>query len=141
MRYWTMDVPPQHPGAYSPIMPMTPIASSHGLVDVQGGTVNVFVGVPGVHTTSPDIHTQGSHNVPPYIRPSIYFTRLTNHVGHTMPNRIANILPAPALTAPGAFGKIAARQPGIAMRRPKIGGRQAIPWPRAFQRFGSTSDG
>lgn len=144
MRYVVHDLPPHAPGAFSPTMPMPPIASSHGLICVVGspGTMAFSAPKPGVHSISPDPRTQGSWNVPDVIRPAVYYTRpQVNNIGHTMPNRIPNLLPVPALTAPRAFGRIAARQPQVAMRPAKIGGRRSIPWPRAFQRFGSASDG
>lgn len=139
VRYWTQDVPPRSPGAFSPTMPMNPFASSHGLIHVEGasGTLNVPAPKPDyLPPLSADRRTQSSYVAPDVIRPSIYITRpVFNGIGHTLPNRIPNILPIPALTAPGAYGRVTARQPRQALRPRKIGGRRAMLWPRAFQRF------
>jgi len=135
IRYRVLDLPVQGLGAFTPTASPNPIASSWGLVRVAGapGTLPIPVhnpmkvwGVP----ISRDPKTQGSNNSPDVWLPDKYVPYATNmgpsqHFGMAL--RRHTPMPVPAVSWISAAKR--------AMIRPKIGGRAAMNWPRAFQRF------
>lgn len=136
-RYRVLDLPLNGLGAFTPIFRTNPTASSWGLVHVTGspGVVPVPVSKPQdswapVPSTTPLM--QPSNVVPSVILPSIYIA----HVGdlhnevigpRTLEARRHTPLPIPAQNW--------IRRTGQAMTATRIGGRRAMRWPRAFQRF------
>lgn len=136
IRYRVLDLPAKGAGAFCPIPPMNPIASSWGLCQYTGSP-----GTTGVHVTAPTriwappisaiAETQPSNCSPDIIFPDQYIVHSTNEVGHTLPNRISNDLPVPAVSWINTAM--------VAMGVRKTGGRAAMRWPRSFQRFPATS--
>lgn len=132
LRYRVADIPPRGAGAFCPTLVTTPHASSGGLEDIAGapGTLPIRSPFPaGLPQFGLDPKTQGSHVAPDVILPAIYVASAAN-MGPQVPIRHHNVMPVPAR------GFI--RSAGRAFRPPsRLGGRNVIPWPRTFQRWGS----
>lgn len=138
MRYRVNDLPARGLGAFTPIPTTSPAASSQGLLRVTGapGTDAVPApdpaALPSLTARGGVNSAQGSAVTPDVIFPSIYVASADNlgpehDAGIGMWRRRFCELPMPALN-PG-------RVPVVAMGSPKVAGRAAIAWPRAFQRF------
>lgn len=141
MRYRVSDLPPNGVGAFTPIASTTPAASSYGLVEVYGapGTEPVYSPSPQTVGYLPSLTRRGGRNsaqdsdcAPDVILPAIYIPSAQNmgpeaDAGMGMTRRRYNELPVPALDP--------TRIPQVAQTVPPIGGRAAMAWPRAFQRF------
>lgn len=136
MRYKVLDLPVTGTGAFTPTMPLNPVASSNGVVKVLGypGTLPVAVNDPHSQYGNPPIsaigQTQPSNVAPNVILPDKYIPYADNmgpsqHVG--MAARRQTPIPVPAVswinTAINAMGGA------------RIGGRTVTAWPRAFQRW------
>ena len=147
MRYRVSDLPPVAVGAFTPIPTTTPAASSYGLVEVYGapGTLPVpspspqHVGyLPALTRRNPPDTAQDSDCAPDYILPAIYIPS-AQHMGPSadaglgMARRRLNELPVPAVDP--------TRIPEVAQTVPPVGGRRAMAWPRAFQRFPNRTSG
>lgn len=134
LRYRVLDLPVKGAGAFCPTTFPNPIASSWGLTSLTGspGTTPTPVPAP-TRVWAPPIsaiaETQPSNVSPDIILPDKYIPYARNGICHTLPNRIRNNVPVPAT------GWIAVVQPGMGFRTGKIGGRKALNWPRAFQRW------
>lgn len=136
MRYRVSDLPKVGLGAFTPIPTTTPAASSQGLVGVLGCPGTQPVDSPRPEAV-PSLTVQGGKNSaqssavsPDVIFPSIYVASVANMgpsswVG--MWRRRFTELPMPARN-PG-------RIPVVAFQAPRVGGRNSMAWPRAFQRF------
>lgn len=140
MRYRVNDLPARGLGAFTPLPTTTPAASSQGLLTVTGapGTVPVPMpdpaAVPSGTVRGPhDVNSaKGSAVTPDLIFPAIYVGSAANcgpeaDAGIGMWRRRFAELPVPAIN-PG-------RVPVVAFQAPKVAGRAAMAWPRAFQRF------
>lgn len=138
MRYRVNDLPARGLGAFTPIPTTSPAASSGGLQRVIGAPGNVAVeapdpaALPSLTVRGGVNSAQGSAVSPDVIFPSIYVASADNmgpeaDAGIGMWRRRFCELPMPAIN-PG-------RVPVVAMQAPKVAGRSAIAWPRAFQRF------
>lgn len=141
--YRVQDLPTQGAGAFCPTQGVVPLASSWGLVHLVGspGTAAIPVDSPTeVWAPTPGGrgsglgHLQGSNNSPNVIRPDKYIPSAANmgpQADADLNLRIIhrNPIPVPAVGA--------TRIPRNAMSTPKVGGRSAPSWPRAFQRWPS----
>lgn len=139
--YRTLDVPPYGAGAFMPQPARNPVASSYGLVIIDGapGTQPVSSPRPAA-TPSQTARPQGSVDsaassdvAPDWILPAIYIPRAQNmgpaaDVGIGMARRRLNELPKRAID-PG-------RQPVPVWQKFPAGGKQ-LPQPRAFVRWPS----
>lgn len=141
IRYKVLDLPVKGAGAFCPGTFPNAVASSWGLVSGGGvtgspGTTPVPVRGPTRHWAPPisaQAETQGSNVAPDIILPDQYIPRPANGIGHTLPNRIHNDLPVPALSW------INSAVVSMYNRGDRIGGRAAMAWPRAFQRWVKTA--
>lgn len=133
-RYKAENLPIRGVGAFAPTQSLNPSASSYGLVHVAGapGSLAVAVEPPSaLPVVSVNPKTAPSNCAPNVIFPSVYVASVAN-MGPQVPIRPANVMPAPATD----FVRVARtdlRPP------PRLGGRRVIPWPRAFQRWGSVT--
>jgi hypothetical protein len=141
MRYRTDDLPPAGVGAFMPIPASDPVASSWGLVHVVGAPGTMAIDVPDPDESIPPVSARGGINSarpsdasPDVIFPSVYYTRIANlgpeaGIGLGLTKRRFNELPVPAVNP--------TRIPIVAgtYKPAKLGGRLAMLWPRAFQRF------
>lgn len=133
MRYRVSEVPARAVGAFAPIPTTNPVASSWGLVKVSAymGLVPVPAPKPAaVPPISAIRETQPSYVSPDDILPDCYVPSADNmgpsmHVG--MAARRQTPIPIPAVS----WINTAVR----AMRASPVGGRVAMAWPRAFQRW------
>lgn len=135
-RYRVNDLPVVGLGGFTPLPSTNPIASSWGLVKVSAilGTAPVPTGSPELRKSAyqDTPHIQGTQNSPDFMLPSAY-TAYARNMGPTadagigMATRRHSPLPVPAVSA--------SRIPVPAMLGRKTGGRIAMAWPRAFQRF------
>lgn len=131
LRYRVLDLPGRGVGAFSPGLVTTPAGSSHGEVVVGGAPGTMLVPSPKPAGGPPfgnDRKTQGSYVSPDVFTPDIYVP-FADNMGPPMRIRSTNELPVPAIGY--------ARAPGVSFRPAHIGGRNVIPWPRSFQRWGS----
>lgn len=141
MRYRVSDLPAKGVGAFMPLPTLGPAASSRGLTRVTGspGTTPTPSPRPGF---LPSLTAQGGVNSaqpglagsPDVFLPSVYVVYADNQgpsadAGLGMAARRTNPLPVPSMDAN--------RQPNLTgVAKPaRMGGRQQVPWPRAFQRF------
>lgn len=144
MRYRVLDLPAQGAGAFMPTPSTNAPASSWGLVHVHGSPGTDPVPAPAPQRTYlPSLtarggvdSAQGSMVAPDIILPSVYVAETANmgpscDTGLGMRVRRLNPLPIPALSW--------TRLPQVALNTPRYGGRSTMPWPRAFQRFPSTT--
>lgn len=144
MRYRVLDLPPKGAGAFMPTPSTNTVASSWGLVHVEGSPGTQPVPVPKPQRTWLPALTrrggvdtaQGSDVAPDFILPCIYVASARHmgpsaDVGLGMALRRLNPLPVPARHYP--------RQPVPAFNPPRIGGRATMLWPRAFQRWPATT--
>jgi hypothetical protein len=140
MRYRVSDLPRNGMAAFTPIPPPTSVASSYGLVKVTGAMGLLPVPVVSAAETLPPIskvrQTQGSFVAPNVILPDQYVAHADNmgpcaDAGIGMAIRRNNPVPVPAK------GWIPV--PPNALRGRRFAGRQAMSWPRAFQRWGTQS--
>lgn len=141
-RYRVHDLPVKGAGAFLPVTPPTAMASSYGLVKVSGspGTLPIPAPSPQHSAYIPPISAQRetqSSNVSPDI---ILYDKYIPYANNMGPARDAGVgmamrrhcpLPVPARTWTYA--------PRTAMIQRKVGGRTAMSWPRAFQRFPTMS--
>jgi hypothetical protein len=132
--YRTLDVPPYGAGAFMPAPARNPVASSWGLVHVEGapGTNPVPspapCAVPSLTVQGGRDSAQGSNVAPDVILPAIYTASARNmgpaaDAGFGMARRRLNELPVRAID-PG-------RQPVPVWQQFPAGARP-LPWPRAF---------
>lgn len=141
IRYKVYDLPVKGVGAFTPLASTNPIASSWGLVSaggVTGSPGTTPVPTPGpTRVWCPPIsaiaETQPSNVSPDYILPDKYIAYAANGIGHTLPNRIHNDIPVPALSW------INSAVVSMYNRADRIGGRNAMAWPRAFQRWATSA--
>lgn len=135
-RYRVNDLPVVGVGGFTPLPSTNPIASSWGLVKVFGilGTGPIPTGSPELRKSAPQDapNYQGTQNAPDYFLPAVYWTNPRNmgpiaDAGVGMATRRHTPMPVPAT-------QIIAT-PRNAMIGRKTGGRTAMAWPRAFQRF------
>lgn len=144
MRYRVLDLPVKGAGAFLPTPSTNAAASSGGLTHVHGSPGTDPIPAPAPQrdylprlTARGGIDSaQGSMVAPDIILPSIYTASAQNmgpaaDVGLGMRLRRLNPLPVPAFAYP--------RIPVAAFSPARIGGRATMPWPRAFQRFPSTT--
>lgn len=135
IRYRVDDLPSRGLSAFTPIAAATPGGSSGGLQHVYGspGTTPIPSPAPAaIPPISMSDKTQPSNLAPDVFLPSIYFASARN-MHPPVPVRPPNEMPMPATNW--------RRIPQIAMRTPRMGGRNVIPWPRVFQRWGSVTGG
>jgi hypothetical protein len=142
MRYRVLDLPTKGRAAFTPVPPQTAMASSYGLVRVSAAMGLLPVPVTSPSKSAPWLAVAGaqpSDVSPDVIAPDQYVPYATNmgpaaDAGFGMATRRLNPLPVPALS--GIY------TPNVAFRVPaKIGGRWAMRWPGAFQRFPTTRTG
>lgn len=138
--YRTLDVPPYGAGAFMPTPARNPVASSYGLVHIDGspGTDPVpsprSAGLPALTAVGRGANSaQGSDVAPDVILPAIYIPRAQNmgpvaDVGLGLARRRLNELPVRAID-PG-------RRPVPVWQQYPAGARP-LPWPRAFIRWPS----
>lgn len=138
MRYRVLDLPPKGVGAFTPMPTMNATASSWGLVHTYGapGTQPVPSPAPAFLpslTAVGGVNSAQGHDVAPgVIAPSIYVASVANmgpaaDAGIGMRLRRLCPIPVPALNI--------IRRPIVAQNTPRIGGRNTMVWPRAFQRY------
>lgn len=138
MRYRVSDLPTRGTGAFTPIPKRTPMASSYGLVKITAalGLEPVPVTPVPFDGLGADSKTQPSNVSPNLILRDTYVAHADNmgpsaDAGIGMSMRRHNPLPVPAASwipvAPDTF------------RAARFGGRRAMSWPRAFQRWGTQS--
>ena len=141
IRYSVDDVPPVGAGAFVPIPAAGRLASSWGVIEVTGFPGTLATPAPATHVTAsgtnqPPPNTARGSDVSPDVRfSSIYIAHVENlgpggeAIGLGMTRRRLAELPMPAanpLRLPDMSGTYQAG---------KLGGRRAMIWPRAFQRF------
>lgn len=139
--YRTLDVPPYGTGAFMPQPARNPVASSYGLVVIDGSPGTMPVSTPRPPATpSQTARPQGDRNSaassdvsPDFMLPCIYIPRAANmgptgDVGLGMARRRLNELPVRAVD-PG-------RRP-VAVFQQFPAGARPLPWPRAFIRWPS----
>lgn len=140
MRYRVLDLPSKGVGAFTPIPTTNPPASSFGLVKVSAAMGLDAIPVQPYSKELPPMswqnQTKPSYCAPDAILPDQYVAHADNmgpcaDAGIGMSMRRHNPLPVPALSW-------IAVSPN-ALRNKRYGGRFAIPWPRAFQRWGNQS--
>lgn len=141
-RYRVNDLPLVGASAFTPLPTTNPIASSYGLVNVNAwlGTRPIPVPAPTrVWAPTPNnaSQVQGSNVAPDYILPTHYVAYADNmgpsaDAGIGMSIRRRNPLPVPAV--------MIQRTANPAMMMRKVGGRVAMAWPRAFQRFPTSNN-
>lgn len=136
--YRVLDLPIKGAGAFLPLTIPTPQASSYGLVKVAGSPGTLPIPAPSpqhsayIPPISAQAETQSSMVAPDIILYDKYIPYANNmgpakDVGIGMALRRHTPLPIPARTWTLA--------PRTAMIQRKVGGRAAMSWPRAFQRF------
>jgi hypothetical protein len=138
MRYRVLELPTVGTGAFTPTMPRNPIASSWGLVRVGAnlGLTPIISPKPPVPPISAIRETQ-----PSYVAPDVILRdRYVAYADNMGPNNYLNMagrrltpIPIPAVS----WINTAMR----AMQGNRIGGRIAMAWPRAFQRWPTSSKG
>ncbi len=134
IRYRVYDLPMNGVGAFCPIPAITPQASSHGVVKVTAalGRNPVPVDPPWGAEQVNDPRSQPSNNAPNIILYDTYIA-YANGMGPVMDAGLGmatrRLCPLPV---PARSWRLAVRP---VFHRAIIGGRQAMPWPRAFQRF------
>lgn len=137
--YRTLDVPPYGAGAFMPQPARNPVASSYGLVHIDGapGTDPIPSpspsAVPSLTIQGGRDAAQGSNVAPDVIFPAIYIPSARNmgpaaDIGLGMARRRLNELPVRAVD-PG-------RRPVPVWQQFPTGARP-LPWPRAFIRWPS----
>lgn len=146
IRYRVLDLPTVGTGAFTPIPTTNPVASSHGLVRVEASWGTEMVAAPkpaalppitAAGTSDPNRSARGEDVTPDAILPAIAVAYVDNMgpecgaAGIGMARRRLCELPVPAVDP--------TRIPTVAQGKRKTGGRAAIPWPRAFQRWPSTT--
>lgn len=140
MRYRVDDLPISGTRAFTPLPSTNPVASSYGLVKVTSSLGLEPVPSPSaakdLPSPSSDRRTQPSFVAPDVILRSTYIAHADNmgpcadaRIGMAM--RRNNPIPVPAK------GWIPV--PPSALRSKRFAGRQAMSWPRAFQRWGTQS--
>lgn len=133
IRYTVPDLPARGLTAFTPTPTVTPLASSAGLTHVFGAPGTMAIPAPAppaVPNLGPDPKTSPSNCAPSVIFPAIYIASPAN-MRPPVAVRSTNELPVPATSY--------LRVPKVAMSAPHIGGRNIIPWPRVFQRWGSVT--
>lgn len=133
MRYRVLDLPVKGTGAFLPTMPRNPIASSWGLVKLSGAPGTMPIPRPKAAAVPPISavrETQSTYVSPDVGLPDIYIPYPDNmgpsqHVN--MAGRRLTPIPVPAVSWINTAMN--------AMTGSKIGGRAAMAWPRAFQRW------
>jgi len=143
IRYRVLDLPMQGAGAFTPLATTNPPASSYGLVKISGspGTLSMPCPAPQKIWCPPisaQAETQSSMVSPDVILWDKYIPYANNmgpakDAGIGMALRRHCPLPIPARTWTLA--------PRTAMIMRKAGGRMAMAWPRAFQRFPTMTSG
>jgi hypothetical protein len=137
--YRTLDVPPFGAGAFMPSPARNPVASSYGLVQVEGAPGTDVVpsprpaALPALTRRAGVDSAQGSAVAPDVILPAIYVAFADNmgpecDTGIGMARRRLNELPVRAID-PG-------RLPVPVWQQYPAGARP-LPWPRAFIRWPS----
>lgn len=139
--YHTLDVPPHGAGAFMPQPARSPVASSYGLVIVEGAPGTCPVPSPSPSAVPSQTarlqgskdSAQGSDVSPDVIFPAIYTASARNmgpteDVGLGMARRRLCELPVRAID-PG-------RRPVAVWQQFPVGARP-LPWPRAFIRWPS----
>ena len=131
-RYKVDNPPMRGMGAFAPPAPgqATAAASSWGLVHVAGAPGNMNMPSPkpgGVPDVSMDPRTSPSNVAPDVWHPAVYVTDADN-MHPPVPVRPMNVLPYPA-TDYTRVARTALHAP------PRLGGRDALRWPRTFQRW------
>lgn len=138
IRYRVEQVPPGQVAAFTPQTVPTPLASTHGMIHVYGspGTTRMPSPSPAaVPAYGPDRRTKPSNVAPNWWLPEIYLSPITNL--RPADGRIS-WMPASTMIPP-TQGEIS-YVPTVAMRRPHIGGRAVMEWPRTvstWPRLGS----
>lgn len=139
IRYRTLDLPPVGASAFCPVPTKNPVASSYGLVIVDGSPGTTAIAAPDTQSMpdsltvrqGPNFAAMSHVNSPDVIFPSIY-TASARHMGPAEDTGIGMTLrrlcplPIPAVD-PG-------RVPVPTMMQFPVGENQ-LPWPRAFQRW------
>jgi hypothetical protein len=120
-----LPVPPHH---------VTPASATHGMVMIEGSPGTNRVPSPRPRGLAHGGHYRGapgpSQVAPDYILPQIWFTHVTNMApnnGHLSWMPGDTIIPVPA-------GDVI-RTPPIAMKRRRVGGSEALQWPRVITRW------
>ena len=132
-RYRVYDLPIVGAGAFTPLPTRNPIASSWGLVHLTGSPGTMPIPRPKRNSLIPisaDPKTQSTNCSPDVGFPDIYIPYADNmgpsqHFG--MAARRQTPIPVPAVSWINTALN--------AMSGNKIGGRTAMAWPRAFQRW------
>lgn len=133
IRYRVLDLPQKGLGAFTPLAATNPVASSYGLVHVMGSLSTIPIPAPkpkAVPPISAQAETQSSYVAPDIILPDYHVPSTANmgpsqHIG--MAKRRLTPIPVPALSWINTALN--------SMQTSKIGGRAAMAWPRAFQRW------
>lgn len=139
-KYRVLDLPFVGAGAFTPHFVTNPMASSYGLVKISAAMG--LSPIPVSPTTkeclppiSADRRTQGSYCAPDVILPDQYIAYADNmgpaadgKIGMAM--RRHNPLPVPAMSWTPV--------PRSQTHKSKVGGRSAMAWPRAYQRYPTT---
>ena len=135
MRYTTDGVAdPRVVGAFMPVMPVTPRATTYTQVRIIGQPGTMGIPAPKPHalpeTMAGSRTNQPSYNSPDVIFPSLYWTPPDNmHVPVSLFRD--NEMPVPALDR--------YRLAQVAMRQRRTGGQNAQAWPPAVQRWSALS--
>lgn len=143
IRYRVSDLPTVGTGAFTPLASTNPLASSHGLVRIEAAWGTSAVAAPKP-AALPAVTARGIADgnasaraedvTPDFILPAIAIPYADNmgpemDTGIGMARRRLCEIPVPAVDP--------TRVPTVAQGARKTGGRAALPWPRAFQRWPS----
>lgn len=112
--------------ALTPAIPYSPVSTTWGWSNVTGhpGDLPIARPKPGVHSVSPDPHTQTSYCSPDVSFPSLYWNTPDPAWRHT-PTRPAEIMPVPATNL--------YNMPGVAQRGRRAGGAYQVEQPAVVQ--------
>lgn len=140
MKYTVDNVPARGASAFMPVLNacVSAQATKWGMVQITGhpGDLAVPSERPHLPTTGQLVRTaQPSSNSPNVFYPSVYYTRIGNFgpANNGVRVRSTNEVPIPARRIVAV--------PGIAQRRPRVGGLRQVTWPPAPQAWQSVNAG
>lgn len=140
MKYTVDNVPARGASAFMPVLNacVSARAAQWGMVQISGHPGNLAVPSerPHLPTTGALVSpAQPSSNSPNVFFPSVYYTRIGSFhpANNTVRIRSTNEVPIPARRLVAV--------PGIAQRRPRVGGLRQVTWPPAPQAWQNISAG